>query len=79
MLKWFSANLLSVSGLEDSLDVALFQLVGSVGLDDLVDPDEGLLQRVEGGRVDHLLLDLGGVGAPRHQEQLRPEDEEDTN
>lgn len=29
-----------------------------------------LLERIKAGRVQHLLLDLGGVWAPWHQEQL---------
>ena len=66
-------RLLPVGGLEDALDVGLLELVGAVRLDDLVDSHEGLLQGVEGGGVDHLLLDLGGVGAPRHQEELGSE------
>ena len=32
--------------------------------------DEGFLEVVEGGGVQHLLLDLGRVRAPVHQEQL---------
>ena len=48
----------------------LFQLVGAVGLDDLVDADEGLLEGVEGRRVDHLLLDLGRVRTPGHEEKF---------
>ena len=65
--------LLPVGGLEDALDVVLFESVDVVGLDDFVDADEGLLEGVERRRVDHLLLDLGRVRAPAHQEQFRPE------
>lgn len=65
--------LLPVGGLEDALDVVLFEAVDVVGLDDFVDADEGLLEGVERRRVDHLLLDLGRVRAPAHQEQFRPE------
>jgi len=32
--------------------------------------NQGLLEGVEGGRVQHLLLDLGTVRAPGHQEEL---------
>ena len=39
-------------------------------LDELVHSDEGFLEVVEGGGVQHLLLDLGRVRAPVHQEQL---------
>jgi len=63
-------RLLPVGGLEDALDVFLFEAVDVVGLDDFVDSDEGLLEGVERRRVDHLLLDLGRVGAPTHQEQF---------
>ncbi len=66
------ALLFPVRGLEDALDVRLLQLVRAVGLDDLVHAHEGLLQGVERGGVDHLLLDLGRVRAPGHQEQLGP-------
>ena len=66
-------RLLPVGGLEDALDVVLFEAVDVVGLDDFVDADEGLLEGVERRRVDHLLLDLGRVRAPAHQEQFRPE------
>ncbi len=62
--------LLPVRGLEDALDVALLELVDAVRLDDLVHADEGLLERVEGRRVDHLLLDLCRVRAPRHEEEF---------
>ena len=31
---------------------------------------QGLLESLEGTGVQHFLLDLGGVRAPRHQEQL---------
>ena len=65
--------LLPVRGLEDAFDVVLFEAVDVVGLDDFVDADERLLEGVERRRVDHLLLDLGCVRAPAHQEQFRPE------
>ncbi len=42
----------------------------SAYLDVLLDTDEGLLQSVEGRRIQHLLLDLGSVRAPRHQKEL---------
>jgi len=35
-----------------------------------VHSDEGLFQGIKRGRVDHLLLNLGRVRAPRHKEQL---------
>ena len=35
-----------------------------------MDSNERLLEGVKGRRVQHLLLDLGGVGAPGHQEEL---------
>ena len=35
--------------------------------------DKGLLERVKRRRVDHLLLDLGRVGAPGHEEELGAE------
>ena len=38
-----------------------------------MDSNKGSLESVEAGRVEHLLLDLGAVGAPAHQEQLRLE------
>jgi hypothetical protein len=34
---------------------------------------EGPLEGVEGGGVEHLLLHFGTVGAPADQEYLRPE------
>jgi len=40
------------------------------GLDIFLYAHQRLLQGVEGARVQHLLLDLGGVGAPGHEEQL---------
>ena len=36
----------------------------------LLHPDQALFQRVEAGGVEHLFLDLGRVGTPRHQDQL---------
>ena len=69
----FVCRLLPVRGLEDAFDVVLFEAVDVVGLDDFVDADERLLEGVERRRVDHLLLDLGRVRAPAHQEQFRPE------
>ena len=36
----------------------------------LLDAHEALFQDIEGGSVEHLLLNLGGVRAPGHQEQL---------
>ena len=71
-LKGILLRLLPVGGLEGALDVVLFEAVDVVGLDDFVDADEGLLEGVERRRVDHLLLDLGRVRAPAHQEQFRP-------
>ena len=73
LLSFLLVRLLPVGGLEDALDVFLFEAVDVVGLDDFVDSDEGLLEGVERRRVDHLLLDLGRVRAPTHQEQFRPE------
>jgi len=72
LLSFLLVRLLPVGGLEDALDVFLFEAVDVVGLDDFVDSDEGLLEGVERRRVDHLLLDLGRVRAPTHQEQFRP-------
>ena len=39
-------------------------------LDKFMHANQGLLEGVEGGGVQHLLLDLGAVRAPAHQEQL---------
>ena len=36
----------------------------------LMHAEEGPLEGVEGGRVEHLLLDLGRIRTPGHQEQL---------
>ena len=48
----------------------LLTLALVVGLDHFVDPHEGSLESVKTGGVQHLLLDLGAVRAPGHQEQL---------
>ena len=50
--------------------VYLLTLALVVGLDHFVDPHEGSLESVKTGGVEHLLLDLGAVGAPTHQEEL---------
>ena len=36
----------------------------------LLDAHEALFERIKGGGVEHLLLDLGRVRTPGHQEQL---------
>ena len=57
---------------EGSLDTALLDFIDATGLDHLLDASEGLFEAVEGGRVDHLLLDTGGVGTPAGQEESGP-------
>ena len=37
---------------------------------ELLDAHQALFQGIKGGGVEHLLLDLGRVGAPGHQEQF---------
>merc|ERR1719394_858481 len=59
-----------VGGSQLLFHFALGRLRGIGGLDELVHSDEGFLEVVEGGGVQHLLLDLGRVRAPVHQEQL---------
>jgi hypothetical protein len=39
-------------------------------LNELLDSHEALFQGIKGGGVEHLLLDLGRVRTPGHQEQL---------
>ena len=48
----------------------LLTLALVVGLDHFVDPHEGSLESVKTGGVQHLLLDLGTVRAPAHEEEL---------
>ena len=56
------------AGFESSLNGAFFDFIHATGLDHLLDASEGLFEAVEGSRVDHLLLDAGGVGTPADQE-----------
>ena len=57
---------------ECSLYGAFFDFIHATGLDHLLDASEGLFEAVEGGRVDHLLLDAGGIGTPADQKESRP-------
>merc|ERR1719278_443906 len=59
-----------VGGSQLLFHLTLGRFRGISGLDELVHSDEGFLEVVEGGGVKHLLLDLGRVWAPVHQEQL---------
>ena len=57
---------------EGSLNTALLDFIMATGLDHLLDASEGLFEAVEGGRVDHLLFDAGGIGTPADQKESRP-------
>lgn len=51
----------------------LVNVIGTIGLNDCADTLEGLLQAVKRRRVDHLLLDAGGVRTPAHEKNSAPE------
>merc|ERR1719481_1667123 len=55
-------------------ELLLHALLGSLArvgcLNVLVYSDQRLLESIEGGRVQHLLLDLRTVGTPAHEEEL---------
>lgn len=62
--------LIPVSGSKLLLDSLLGGLRQVCRLYILLHTDQRLFQSVEGTRVQHLLLNLGRVGTPRHQEQF---------
>ncbi len=50
--------------------IVSLQCVVKADLNKLLDSYEALFQGIKGGGVEHLLLDLGRVRTPGHQEQL---------
>lgn len=68
-LAW-NTLLISVGGSKFLLDGLLGGLRQIRCLYVLLHTDQRLFQSVEGTRVQHLLLDFGRVGTPRHQKQL---------
>jgi len=60
----------AIRGPELLLHSRFVSLTEVCGLDVLLHTDKALLQGVERRRVEHLLLDLGSVRTPGHQEQL---------
>ena len=49
---------------QEAFNIALFNFVSSVSLDDFLNTSEGFFEAVERGGVDHLFLDASGIGTP---------------
>ena len=59
----------SCSGPQQVFNIALFNFVGAVSLDDFLNTGEGLFEAVKRGRVDHLFLDASRIRTPCHQKK----------